>query len=109
MLKCNFTLQHGCSPVSLLHIFRTPFPKNTSGRLLLSRSSRPEVFCIKDVLRNFVIFTGPETCNCIKKESLAHVFSCKFCEISKNPFSYRTPLVAASVCPINRNQKTDFL
>ena len=26
---------YGCSPVNLLHIFRTPFPKNTSGRLLL--------------------------------------------------------------------------
>ena len=29
-LFCNFieiTLQHGCSPVNLLHIFRTPFPK----------------------------------------------------------------------------------
>ena len=26
---------HGFSPVNLLHIFRTPFPKNTSGRLLL--------------------------------------------------------------------------
>ena len=24
-----------CSPVNLLHIFRTPFPKNTSGGLLL--------------------------------------------------------------------------
>ena len=45
MPKCDFnkvTLQlieiafrHGCSPVNLLHIFRTPFPKNTSGRLLL--------------------------------------------------------------------------
>ena len=35
---CNFikiALRHGCSPVNLLHIFRTPFPKNTSGRLLL--------------------------------------------------------------------------
>ena len=31
---CNFieiTLWHGCSPVNLLHIFRTPFLKNTSG------------------------------------------------------------------------------
>ena len=28
-------LQHGYSPVNLLHIFRTPFPKNTSGGLLL--------------------------------------------------------------------------
>ena len=37
-LFCNFikiTLRHGCSPVNLLHIFRTPFLKNTSGRLLL--------------------------------------------------------------------------
>ena len=29
--------------------------------------------------------------------TLAHVFSCEFCEISKNTFSYGTPLVAASV------------
>ena len=36
-LQSNFieiTLRHGCSPVNLLHIFRTPFLKNTSGRLL---------------------------------------------------------------------------
>ena len=32
----------------------------------------------------------------IKKETLAQVFSCEFSEISKNTFSYRTPLVAAS-------------
>ena len=35
---CNFigiTLRHGCSPVNLPHIFRTPFTKNTSERLLL--------------------------------------------------------------------------
>ena len=28
----------------------------------------------------------PQACNFIKKESLAHVFSCKFCEITKNTF-----------------------
>ena len=28
-----------CSPVNLLHIFRTTFPKNTSGRLLLKIST----------------------------------------------------------------------
>ena len=28
-------LWHGCSPLNLLHIFRTPFPKNTSKQLLL--------------------------------------------------------------------------
>ena len=37
-LLCNFieiALRRGCSPVNLLYIFRTPFSKNTSGRLLL--------------------------------------------------------------------------
>ena len=40
MPKCdNFieiTLRHGCSPVNLLHIFRTPFYKNAYGGLVLS-------------------------------------------------------------------------
>ena len=30
----GIALRRGCSPVNLLHIFRTPFSKNTSGRLL---------------------------------------------------------------------------
>ena len=37
-----------------------------------------------------------KACNFIKKETLAQVLSCEFCEISKNTFCYRTPLVAAS-------------
>ena len=39
-LLCNFikiTLRHGCSPVNLLHISRTPFHKNTFECLLLKR------------------------------------------------------------------------
>ena len=39
-LQSNFveiTLQHGFSPVNLLHIFRIPFTRNTSGWLLRSR------------------------------------------------------------------------
>ena len=32
----EITLQHGFFPVNLLHIFRTPFPKDTSGRLFLT-------------------------------------------------------------------------
>ena len=39
----------------------------------------------------------PEASNLIKKETLAQVFSCEFCEIFKTTFFYRTPLVAASV------------
>ena len=38
-LLCKFieiTLPHGCSPVSLLHIFRTTFPKNISEGPLLT-------------------------------------------------------------------------
>ena len=29
-------LRHGCSAVNLLHVLRTPVPKNISGRLLLN-------------------------------------------------------------------------
>ena len=77
-----------------------------------TRSSRQEVFCEKGVLRNFIKFTGkhlcqslffnkvvdlrPATCNFIKKETLAQMFSFEFCEISKKTFFYRTPLLAAS-------------
>ena len=39
----------------------------------------------------------PQTCNFIKKETLAQVFSCEFWEICKNALSYRTPSMAASV------------
>ena len=38
MPECDFNkvaLQHGCSPVNLLHVFKTPFPENTYGGLLL--------------------------------------------------------------------------
>ena len=38
-LLCNFieiALRHGYSLVNLFHIFRTPFPKNTCGGLLLT-------------------------------------------------------------------------
>ena len=65
------------------------------------------MFCKKAVLRNFANSQGNtcarvsilikwQACNFIKIETLAQVFSCEFCEISKNTFSYRTPPVAAS-------------
>ena len=69
--------------------------KHALGYLYIS--SRPEVFCKKSVLRNFVEFAIQVVGNFITKEAMAHVFSCNFCEISKNTFSYRTPPVAASL------------
>ena len=45
---------------------------------------------------SFLIKLQSEACNFIKKETQAQVFSCEFCQISKNTFSYRMPLVAAS-------------
>ena len=60
-------------------------------------SSRPEVFCKKHVLGNFTKFTG-KICTSLFINKVAdlrpQVFSCEFCEISKNTFSYRTPSVA---------------
>ena len=84
------------------------------------RSSLPEVFCKKGVLRNFTKFTEKhlcqslfckscrtracnfiqketQACNFIQKETLAQVFCGEFCEISKDTFSYGTSLVAASL------------
>ena len=48
----------------------------------------------RGVLRNFTKITGkhlhqslrPEAYNFVKKETLAQVFSCEFCEISKNTY-----------------------
>ena len=38
-----------------------------------------------------------QLCSFIKKDALPQVFSCEFCEISKNTFPHRTPPVAAFV------------
>ena len=68
------------------------------------RSSRPEEFCKNGFLRNSTKLTGKHLCRSLYFNScrrlwhtLAQVFSCQFCEIFKNKFFYRTPLVAASV------------
>ena len=61
------------------------------------RSSRPEVFFKKGVLRNFTKFTGKHLCQSL---FFSQVLSCEFCEICKNTFFYRTPPVTTS--DINR-------
>ena len=52
-LLCNFieiALWHGCSPVNLLHISRAPFPKNTSGCLLLCLSISADILQTQAVI-----------------------------------------------------------
>ena len=35
------TLRYGCSPVKLLYVFRIPFPRNTTGWLILDKQDPP--------------------------------------------------------------------
>ena len=75
---------------------------------VIARSNRAEVFCTKLSFKisqnpyknthvgvSFLIKIEPKACNVIKKETLAKVFFCEFCESFKNSFFYRTPLIAA--------------
>ena len=81
------------------------FNKNreTLAKHATCRSSRPEVFCKKVVLRNFTKFTGKYMCQSLFFNkvavvyNMAQVFSYEFCEISENTFFHGTPLVAATV------------
>ena len=66
------------------------------------RSSRPEEFCKRDIFRSFAKLIGKrmcqsrffnKACNFIKKETKEQVFSFKLCDISKNTFFHRTPLL----------------
>ena len=64
------------------------FQKNANLAVWSIRSSRPELLYKKGVLRNSTKFTGKHLYQSLffKKESLAQVFSCEFCGISKNTF-----------------------
>ena len=74
------------------------------------RRNHSELFCQKDIYKNFAKYlcqktpvpesflnkiAGLRTTNLLKKEILAQLFSCEFCEILKNTFFYGTSLVAA--------------
>ena len=61
------------------------------------RSSHRRCSVRKSVLRNFVKYSGKHLCQnpffskfFSKKQTLAQVFSCKFCRISKNTFLHNT-------------------
>ena len=87
------------------------------------RSSRPEVLCKKDFLKNFAKFTGKhlchslffnkvaglraQACNFIKKETVALVFSYEFCEIFENTFFKEHPWTTASVMNVTNRKDYD--
>ena len=75
------------------------------------RSSHPEVFCKKDVLKNIAKFTGKHLCQSLffnkvtacpspstllKKRIWLRCFSVNFAKLLKKAFLYRIPLAAAS-------------
>ena len=73
--------------------FKIPF---VPAKKVSFRGSRPEVFCRKSFLRNFVKFTGKHlhlSPFLIKVAGLRQ----HLLQASKNTFFYRTALVAASV------------
>ena len=77
---------------------------------LMYRSSHQRCSIGIGVLKNFKKFTGKHLyqslifnkvagpCNFIKKEALAQVFSCEFCEIFKNTFFTEHLRTTASRC-----------
>ena len=84
--------------VMLIHSPQTTFHRKIICNFVwiyLRRSSRPEVFCKKDVLRNILKLTGKQLCQglffnkvaglCKKRNSGASVYS-EFCEISNTRF-----------------------
>ena len=95
LLKENLLKLHGCKEL-------------LTSQLIRFRTSCPEMFCKKGVLKNFTKFTGKHLCqslffNIVADLSPAPLLkrdsgtgaSCEFCEVSKNTLFYRTPLLAA--------------
>ena len=78
--------------LNLLAMFQ--FLTNISKFRTTHRSGHRRFSIKKGVLKNFAKFTGKhlcqslffQACNFIKKETLAQVFFCAFCEIFKNRF-----------------------
>ena len=85
-----------------LHICICTDPHVSKG---IDRTSRPKVFCKKDILRNFEKFTGnhlrqrfffliklqAEICNFLKKGTLAQVLPVDFAKFLKAPFLTEHP------------------
>ena len=84
-------------------------------RTITNRSSHQRCSVRKSVLRNST--KGKHLCqsllqaarNFIKNETLAQVFSCEFCEISKNTFFTEHLLTTALSLSVSRLMKNTYL
>ena len=45
--------------------------------------------CLNSTHNNLLFNDRPKSCNFIKKETMAQMFSCEFCKISRNKLFYR--------------------
>ena len=82
-------------PVNFPIFIGTPFLKNTSERLLLTRTTKGTKPCknyisSEAVVQRCSVKKVAETCKFIKKETLTQLFSCEFSKFFKNTFL--TPL-----------------
>ena len=66
-------------------IQKQPFGKERSEKYRKIRSSRPEVFCINGVLRNFAKFTG-KPATLLKKRLWHRCFPVNFAKFLRIPF-----------------------
>ena len=86
---------------------RNSLPEAANGGVLwkkvfleISQNSEENTFA-RD---SFLIKLQPWGCNFIKRESLTKVFSCEFCEISKNTFFIEHLRTTAFVLPRSRHE-----
>ena len=116
--KCN--MKKTCSGPPFETIFLRK-QLTTFSRLLFSQKTQPQMFQrvlntpLGAFLKHFTKFTRllnycqAKACNFLKKETLTHVFSCEFCEISENSFCYRTsPVDAFDFTKVLRHLFTDL-
>ena len=88
----KIAFRHGCSPVNLVNISRTLFPKNTSGGLLLRLLLVQYAHASKPVTRR----CSAKVCNFTKNKLWHRCFPVNFAKKITNIFFYRPPPVAAS-------------
>ena len=106
MLESFFNKVACLQPASFLHLFSKTSANDCFWRseAIVQRCSVKKAFLeISQIHRKTLVPESlflkksyrPEARNFTKNEALAQVLSCDICEISKNTFFHRTPLVAA--------------